>query len=337
VFGFLLTLTVPLLVLFYRAHRLLLAYASCHVGVVFWFWTFHQDRYLQAQLPLMASAVAAMLCAIWQMGLLPRLAAAVLLVLQVAWGGDVPFFPTHAMVGGGSAIKSAVDLLASGFNNQRTKRLEVFGTNQEVTRALPKNATLLIHEMPDHLGLGVRTVSDLFQTQIDYSVAPSPAGVYELLRSLGVTHVLAPSGSSKGADTVGGDVAFHYFMTNGAQHKEHHGGSLLAALPAAKPSDAGFHDRVLYLGCNDAYAHGVYAISAMNVPVDWNTPQRPKHYPPPLQRVERNGDVSRLLDQVDAVVLGTKCFKAPVPLAQHGFTQAARRREDAIWVRNRAP
>jgi hypothetical protein len=337
VFGFLFTLTVPLLLLFHRARRLLIAYASCHVGILFWYWTAHQDRYLQALVPIMASGVAAVLCAVWQMGVLPRLAASTLLVLQVAWGGDTPFFPTHAMLAGGSSLKNAIDLLASGFNGERERRLDVFSANQGVARALPKDATLLVHEMPDHLGFEARTVSDTFQTQIDYATAPSPAGVYDLLQRFGVTHIVVRAGASRGQDSVGGDIAFHYFFTNAAQEHQRHAGLVLAAMPAEKPASPAFHDRALYIGCSDRYDHGLYAIRALNVPVDWNTPRTRRRTPAPLQPIEPGDDLAPLLAEADAVVHGPKCFKAPISLPAHGFVKVASRNEDAIWVRKAEP
>jgi len=86
-------------------------------GVLIWYFTFHQDRYLQVLMPLMATSVLVTINRLWKMKLPVRIALGLVLFVQFAWGSNHPFIPSHAMVGQ-AVLKHTIDFLGSGFSAQ---------------------------------------------------------------------------------------------------------------------------------------------------------------------------------------------------------------------------
>src|SRR5262249_18021342 len=68
VFGSLFTLMLPVLLFLRGTRRIWFLAAATMVGVFIWFWTYHQDRYLQALVPWMAAVTAAGLALAWRAG-----------------------------------------------------------------------------------------------------------------------------------------------------------------------------------------------------------------------------------------------------------------------------
>src|SRR5207244_1635956 len=127
VFGSLFTLSLGLLPFLKGTRRLWGLFFATELGVFAWYWTHHQDRYLQAALPWMAAATAAVLALCWQRGLLVRGVLGLLVVLQVVWGADVYFMPAHVYLG--VPAKAVADLLArtpGKFNKDRLNFAEPF-------------------------------------------------------------------------------------------------------------------------------------------------------------------------------------------------------------------
>jgi hypothetical protein len=331
VFGSLFTLTVPFLVFLFRARRLVLLYIATHISILFWYWNFHQDRYLQTFLPWMATATAAVLVSLWQMGTLVRVGCALLVGLQVIWGGDVPFFPTHAMVGG-TPYKTSIDHLSAGFRGLRDERFKVYGPWTQINAALPEGAKVLLHEEQVQLGIGASTVSDWFQTGISYVKAPHPDAMYDLFLGFGVTHILAAPRASKGHDSVGGDIAFHYFLTNHTRAPKRVGSWALHELPDVRPDRTAFHNQALVLGCKGTYRNGLYAVSDLSVPPKYGVRRRAREFPAPRRPITSADEASALMGEVDAVYLNERCFELPDPPRHHGFVLGAKRDPYEIWV-----
>ena len=96
VFGSLFTLLIASLPFLRRTRRLWLLVGWVHISIFIWYWTHHQDRYLQAIMPFMAAVTAGAMVLIWhQARWVVRGALGALVGLQVVWGGDVYFLPTH--------------------------------------------------------------------------------------------------------------------------------------------------------------------------------------------------------------------------------------------------
>jgi hypothetical protein len=325
-FGFLFTLLTPVL-LFQRTRALLGLFAVANLGVMFWFWTYHQDRYLQAYLPWMTAAawVAAVIAA--RLGIWSRVATVLLLLVQFAWGADAPFFGSHALVG--QPLRSSLDHLAAGFNGySNEKRLVAYGDMELLRQALPKGARVLRHENQAHLGLGAASVADWFQSGIDYTEAPSPAGVHDLLRRMGVTHLVFASGA-RGFNSVGMDVLFFDYVQRHASKAKRVGGLSLATLAATRPTDAEL--QVLYAGCAPPYEPGVYGVGQLNLLP--HAPPGPVTAPRPRKGSANN--LTKALSGVDAVVWGERCHKLAKRPTEQGFVVAAKRGEDTIFVKRR--
>ena len=276
IFGSLFTLTM-LCLPFMRANiRLWLAYAGVMVTIVAWYLTNHQDRFLQTWLPVMAGTTAAALVLLWrQRSLVVRALIVVLVALQMIWGGDVPFFPTHN-IAGDSPVRIHSNFLASGF--LRTEhRLRPFGAMGAIGETLPRDTRLLLHEVQLQLGLGVRAVNDQWQGRISYATLKSPAVIYADLSSLGVTHMLWETEHATGWNSIASDLAFLGFALNYAATPATLDKYTIARLPETSPPP-GLRDRVVMLTCYGPYAKGLYALGNLLIPEPnqpWASPEAP--------------------------------------------------------------
>ena len=109
-----------------------------------------------------------------------------------------------------------------------------------------------------HLGVGVPTVLDSipFMYGIDYSSARSCRDVHELLRSMGVSHVLWQP-TSRGADSLAGDLISLTCFQRHTRRLHTFAPFTLAQLPGEAPPVAPFGN-VVVLGCASLpYAPGV--------------------------------------------------------------------------------
>jgi len=208
--------------------------------------------------------------------------------LQVVWGGDVYFFPTHN-VAGDSPIRIVSKLMASGF--MRTKnRLQVNAPYWEVARALPPKSRLLLHELPLHLGVNAPSVSDLWQGRIAYGRLLSPVSIHKEFMSLGITHLLWNPERSEQYDSLAGDIAFYSFA-NRFGHSVKNFGAVRLARVHAWISEEPFDDRVAYLGCSGRIARGLYHLGELHV-----VPGIP-HVPATMGRIPPGGE-----DSMDAPI-----------------------------------
>jgi len=332
VFGSLFTLSVPLLLFLRGTKRLWALYALCHAAIGFWYWSAHQDRYLQVTLPLMAAGTAAVLMTTFrELGFLPRAATLLLVALQLAWGSDVPFFASHAMIGR-SPFAEALDLASSGHRGRRNERFDVLVHWKAMSDALPKDAVVMIHEEPMHLGIGHKIVTDVFQTGIDYTYHPSPDRMFDRFKALGITHFVVPAADSRKFDSIGHDVVWSYFFKRYVARPKRYGGFYLARMPTERPNPDEFKDRVLLLGCDNPYASGLYTMEDLDYPEKVAMEVPPAREP--LMRVPKGEDITPLYAQVDAVVHDPGCFPAP-EVDSKVFEHALNRGGYRIWVRKR--
>ena len=276
VFGSLFTLTMLCLPFVRAGIRLWLACVGVMVAIVAWYLTNHQDRYLQAWLPIMAGTTAAALLLIWRRRrLVVRALAVVLVALQLIWGGDVPFIPTHN-IAYDSPIRIHSNFLASGF--LRTEhRLRPFGAMGAIGETLPRDTRLLVHEIQLQLGLGVRVVNDQWQSRFSYAALKSPSAIYNELASLGVTHMLWETEHVTGWNSLASDLAFLGFALNYALIPVTVDKYTVARLPATPPPP-GLRDRVIMLTCHGPYAEGLYSLGNLLIPdpnQPWASPESP--------------------------------------------------------------
>jgi hypothetical protein len=326
VFGSLFTLSLLPLLLVRRAARIWLAAASAMVGVFVWYWTFHQDRYLQALVPWMAVVVAAVVRRTWAGSLWPKISLGLLLVLQVVWGGDVFVFPTHGVLRA-SIVNSTIEFMAKGFRGQFTQRRTLYGAVPRLGASLPRGAKVLIHDGHFHLGLGAMSVSDVapWQGGISYARLASPGVVYDLLRSYGVTHLLW--GDALERDSMAGDFVFLAFATRYGQGLRADGDIRIAALTPVRPPDTPWLEaKAAVFVCAEGYAPGQYRLGALTVPSMGS-----RVTPEPIQRAGTPSQINAVIAASEFLALDPHCYPAASP---NGFVRVGQRKKGTqLWIR----
>lgn len=332
VFGSLLTLCLLALPFLRKTGRVWALAVATHVGVFFWYWSQHEDRYLQALLPWMAAVTAAVLALAWRTHWLARLGAMGVVALQVIWGGDVFFIPAHAQLHQG-VLKATSDLIVSGYRKKYDDRFEVFESYAAIGELLPRGARLLLHENNPRLGIGAPVVSDaaLFQGGLVYGTMKDPGELYDALRSMGVTHVAWRKGTSKAWDSLSGDLLFHELVTRHLDKPRSKGGWTVGAL-GHRPSRAdGPAEDVLYLGCATSYKQGIYPRTALAVPGRGKKVRFT--YPKPQLRIANAEEAAAHLGEVRYIVHEPKCFKKlPDGVAERFDKVVQRKGRTELWI-----
>jgi hypothetical protein len=332
VFGALFTIGLGLLPFLRRTRRIWLLYAAVHFGIFVWYWIHHQDRYLQAAMPLIAGGTAAVLTLAWRQHWSSKAALSGLVGISIVWGGDVWFIPTHAIVG--SPQKHVLDLMAQGFKKNYKDRLLPFRSTQNLARVLPREATLLLHEERTRLGLRVRSVQDnpLAQGGISYGRYESPRALWDALNAMRVSHLAWSTQRSWEFDSLAGDLVFFDFAQNVAIGHEKVDGWTLARLPV-QPPDAQPDRNVLVLGCASAvYRSGVYRLDQLTLPVIIvGAPSAPEA----LESVPK-GTEAAVAARLDFAAIDRRCHDDSA-VAGEAFAMAARRGQIELWIRRREP
>lgn len=328
VFGSLFTLSVVPLCFLRRTARVWMIVAAAHLGVFLWFLTYHQDRYLQALVPWMAAVVAATLRLAWTSGLPSRLSASMLVFVQVAWGGDVYFFPTHGVLKA-SPVVSAIDLMSSGYRKRIKERREPFAPFSRIAKNLRRGSKVLVHDSHAHLGLGAMSVSDWgpWQGGISYGRLSSPRALYEKLRGYGVTHLLWKD--NEGRDSFAGDLAFYAFVTRYARAAKSISGTWFAQMPSDPPPDTPWLDGpVAVFVCSVRYAPGQYRLGDLTVPA-----VGPQRFPSPRRLSAGGIDAADIVRTSDYAVLEPACHgEVPAP-GTAGLRLVSTRGKIQLWVR----
>jgi hypothetical protein len=301
VFGSLFTLLLPALLFLKARPRLYALIAASHLGVLLWYVTSHQDRFLQALLPWMAACTAALVVAIWQQ--VPRARAALLALLgfQVVWGGDVYFLRSHAMVGD-SPLKSLVDRISLTHQRRSDERLKWGGRLASIGRELPRTAKVLVHDMNVKLGLGVPTIEDEigWQGTFEYVDLDVPARAAELWRKLGATHALwLPDRGDQTWRQLAREAVFQRTLKLYQAGEAQHGEFRLTTLrpTTLHPEAAAAPTRLAWLGCGGDPAAGLYTPQGLGD----GRPER-RFAPEALA-----GDPRGTLAEVNAIVLRDSC------------------------------
>jgi hypothetical protein len=322
VFGSLYTLLLLCLPFLRKAKRIWLLVILTQVAICTWFWIHHQDRYLQTLMPWMATVTAALIIRLWDTGWASKLTLAALIATQLVIGGDVYFLQSHAMIK--SPIKRVNDLLSAGYAKRYEERLDVFKPWTKLRDALPEDAKVLLHDNHVHLGLSRATTSDWggWQFGISYGRLRSPAELWDLYRDLGVTDLVWEHQLSKGWDSIAGDLVFFDFALKRTVDRRRLGGHRIGHMPDRRPADTPYGE-VVFLGCGDTYASGLYELSQMTTPVFG--PER-RDFPAPS--VSAEDDIEPLLERADFVVVDPKCArKAKARVSAAGFVLGAARKQ----------
>ncbi len=326
VFGFLFTLSLMFLPFVRGARRVWLLVAGTLLGVFIWYWTYHQDRYLQILLPWMVACTAATLMLAWSSGRLVRIGLGLLVGLQLVWAGDIPFLPTHAMMGDVPA-KRAITLLSSTYRGESGKRFSRnAGFSNDIANYLPKDAVVLLHEEYLRFGIGRRVVGDSARWQggIHYLDLLRADRVFDRLKSYGVTHVVWQMDQSVNREIpLSGELVFFDFVVHHTADKHEFGRFSVAKMPAERPAEKQ-PGPVLFLGCQE---QRILSLSELDdaVAKDSGSPSGKK-----------DGDaerVAKLLDQAAFAVTREGCTDlVPSALAER-FTSVPRWGKWTPWVR----
>lgn len=342
IFGLLFTLSLFVLPFLGKAPRLWGLYAAAHLGVMVWTQVSWQDRYLQCLVPWMAGGVVAVLVQLWHFDRLfdhparvpgpvlgaARALTAVLVALQIVWGGDVYFYMTHRMIRTTPA-KLSIDLLNTGRTGRVADRDEIFQPYQKIGRELPEGSVILAHGTRQTLGLKHRRVVDSPGTQggIVYSRHKSPRDVYDQLEGFGVTHLLWDA-TSESNDTITSDFVFFDFAMRHTEDMKMFGSLRLARMPK-QPTSQPFGEKVAYLSCQGRYTPGLYKLSDLSVPVFV-----PPFSPPRLKDwSEGDGAADKLIKRADSLVLQPDCRRGASTKAVNDFLLIARRGTSNLYVR----
>jgi hypothetical protein len=298
VFGSLFTLTLLCLPWLRARVRLWLAYVAVMVAIVVWYRSNHQDRLLQAFLPVMAAATVVSLGLLWrQRHVLVRALVAVLVAAQITWGGDVPFFPTHHLIND-SPLRVVSKFLASGFLHTG-RRLVPYGELGQLGLELPADARVLLHELNLQMGIGHLAVNDQWQGRISYEALQSPAAIYDELKSLEVTHMIWKTGKACSWNSVASSLAFLGFALNDAVEPHSFGEYTLARFPSAPPPSA-WNSHVAVMACEKPFSSGIYALGSLVAP---NTGR------PPATPIAPLGDPASAAHSADFLVVDPACMK----------------------------
>jgi hypothetical protein len=323
VFGFLFTLSLLFLPFLRGTRRVWVLVGACLVGLLVWYWTFHQDRYLQALLPWMVAAVVAIFAQAWRAGLAARLGVAALVAFQLISSGDVPFFTSHAMAGD-SAIRKAVQVLSSTFNREPRSARDVHSDLVDVSNVLPGDAKVLLHMEYIRLGIGHPVVMDNSR----WVGAPTlgtfrgPASAWQHLHDMGVTDILFRSAVCPHDHEMDleSELATHLLTIRASQKIQYVNNWVLSTLDTTRPSQEEFTP-VVYLGCGTRGRFPWHEINALHEKDDQASVAD-------LPAVE-----SSWFDGVDAAVTDERCPTTLPPGQFDNWVRATRWRRLTLWIR----
>lgn len=262
VFGSLFTLALPVLLFVHARKRLLGMFLATQIGLVVWYLTSHQDRFLQSLLPWMAAATAALLYLVWRSGTWARFGVGTLVAAQIALGLDVYFMQTHMMLAD-SPIRALTEYLAAAHKGKYAERYVVSPTEEKVAAALPPNAVLLSHIYQSRLGLGVRVVADGvgWQGAIEYSLHDSPAATAALFQGLRVSHVLRRADSNPPIPSeLSREIVFHRWLALYTEHQRVYDDAMLTSVRSLPRDSRLAHQptRIAWFDCSVRSSIGIY-------------------------------------------------------------------------------
>jgi hypothetical protein len=314
-----------------RVRRLWGIYAGVHVAIFLWYWTHHQDRYLQTILPWMTAATAAVMILVWRSGAFARAALSALVALQIIWGGDVYFIRGHSMIK--SAVTTSIALITRGHERQYAERFKVFAAFADAGAGLPRGSKMLVHDTHAHLGLGTMSVSDaaLDQGGISYGRLRSRREVFALLSGFRVTHVLWSPTTTGALDTLAGDLRFQDFVSHALVGPKQVGTETVARMPPAPPAAEGGPDLAFVVACprTGRYQGGLYRVADM-LAQPWGAGAGA--FPAPL-RAGTLAEAPALLEHASFAAVEVGCGGDLPADARKAFTVATRRPDYEVLLR----
>lgn len=244
-----------------KARRIWVLIAATLLGMALFWWTNHQERFLQTLVPWFAAATAAALIRIWTLGCAARAGVSLLVAAALVYGGDAWFFPRDGWPG----IAHGARHLSAGLDGKRPERVKRWSDAARASKELPAGAVVLLHGERYAVGLRRRFVSDDpgYQGATDYNVLRTPARVERHFRALGVTHALVSRypGVDVRPVSLAREVVFHAFVRGMGAPLWTNGSHELYALRAARARDS--LGEVIVLACGDPFESGHYRVAEL--------------------------------------------------------------------------
>ncbi len=321
-FGSLFTIAVFALLFLRGTKKLWLLVLWVHAGIFAWFFTHHQDRYLQALTPLMAAVTAATAVLLWQqVGKWVRALCVALVALQMLVCADIYFIPTHTM--SGLPIRKAIDLFSASWKKDFVARFAVHPRWDAIAGATPPKARVLMHETMDHLGVGREVVLDRTTDQygLSYGRLGTPDEVQRSIGATGATHVYW-NAETAGLDSLAGDLMFAWWLKYYTANRRQAGRGMLADIKTTPVTpQSSFSNRVLILGCpKRGYRSGLYRIEDLR-----NSVYGPEARVIPVPVVVANANAEGLAQSASFILRDKDCNPP--------MTQTMRRDFERFWKR----
>ncbi|MBM4782293.1 MAG: hypothetical protein GQE15_31835 [Archangiaceae bacterium] len=318
VYGSLFLVAMALLAFAFRRRAVLALGLSTWVAVPLWYWTQHQDRYLQAIAPWCTVVVAVVFAGVWRRFVLARPAVVGLVGLQVLHAADLPTLPAHSTLNA-QPVTEVLSLLSSNDGAAPEKLIDGHYSISRIDKLIPREAKVLVHEVHIHLGLQRAAVRDHVQRQgaIAYSVLGDTGSVIEKLRSLGVTHVLWTP-TPAGQQLIGDDLVFLRFTQHAVtQVQSLNDGFVVGAITGTQTPKP---QQVLVLTCTTEH------LSPKQLQLDWHRLYYSTCETPPAV------DIATMAANEDVVIVDTRRYPGRAPL-DGSFTMLFDRNGFNVWSR----
>lgn len=243
-----------------KTRRIWALIAATLLGMALFWWTNHQERFLQTLVPWFAAATAAALIRIWALGRAARAGVSVLVGGALVYGGDIWFYPRDGWPG----IAHGARHLSAGLDGKRPERVKYWSDAARAEKALPQDAVVLLHGERFALGLRRPFISDDpgYQGATDYNALRTPARVQTHLQSLGATHAYVSRypGVDVWPVSLAREIVFHaYLRSVGAPIWSNDSHQLYRLRPSTRVANE-LRD-VLILGCRDPYVSAYHRVA----------------------------------------------------------------------------
>jgi hypothetical protein len=324
VFGFLFTLSLPLLLLLRRSGKIWVLTAGVFVGVMVWFWTYHQDRYLQALLPWMVVVTACVFIGAWNTGRPARIGVVAMIAVQLIWGGDVPFISTR--LGRDNAMMKAMHTLSSTFRGDETDRIDPRTGWEKVSAALPASSVALLHLTQLRLGLEHPVVTD--NPRWNAALLPGqlegPRAAWQQLRDWGVTHMILGGDRCEPDDlNLRSELATHDLALNSNAGTQWVDGKNIVTLSAQEPRRTSFGD-VFFSGCTTRgrvpWSEIDHTVAIDGTYPGWTNPNLPTV-------------TDQMFDGLQYAVIDDRCSIAIPSSVSAQWQRVSRWKQVSLWVR----
>ncbi len=304
--GALFSLLLAPAVLLRRAGRIWLGVAASFVAILIWAETYTGDRYLQGLLPIPIATTAALIVRLWSVGYAARVGVTALVLFQVVYGGDAPFYS------GDKRIQASIRLINSSYEGRRTDEARFGGFRREhlaIARHLPRGASVYARNYRTTLGVDRAWTPDnqSWQSWVFYEPMKSPGELWDALRERGFTH-LARVRNKRPSETLQGTLLLAELIR---QSKDCRGfGAVeICGMPEQRPElESPYLVAVREVS---GYPDGLYELGQL-IRYDRDTKGTFNAPSVPLEPLKRGGSFEELAARAQAVVVGPKS-KTPIP------------------------